>query len=158
MDECNIVDEKEESNFIDEKFEDKLTTTIMRLFRAHFNITDECLKEEGLHHGQPYIIISLYHNDGQNLKELTKCRNVKASTTTNMVSRMEKLGLVKKIADEKDRRKIRVFLTDKGREKYNSIIKINDELEKICFRGFSDEEKLLTKILLKKIIENIKAN
>ena len=72
-----------------------------------------------------------------------------------MVSRMEKLGLVKKAADEKDRRKTRVFLTEKGREKYNAIINVNNELDDICFEGFSDEQKLLTKMLLKKIIENI---
>lgn len=146
---------KEECQFHSKDFEDKLTTTLMRLFRAHFNITDEYLKKEGLYHGQPYIIISLYHNDGQSLKELTACRNVKASTTTTMVSRMEKLGLVKKVADEKDRRKTRVYLTDKGREKYNAIINVNNELDDICFEGFSDEQKLLTKMLLKKIIENI---
>lgn len=146
---------KEECQFHSKDFEDKLTTTLMRLFRAHFNLTDEHLKREGLYHGQPYIIISLYHNDGQSLKELTACRNVKASTTTTMVSRMEKLGLVKKVADEKDRRKTRVYLTDKGREKYKSIINVNNELDEICFEGFSDEQKLLTKMLLKKIIENI---
>lgn len=146
---------KEECQINSGDFEDKLTTTLMRLFRAHFNITDEYLKKEGLYHGQPYIIISLYHNDGQSLKELTACRNVKASTTTTMVSRMEKLGLVKKVADEKDRRKTRVYLTDKGREKYNAIINVNNELDDICFEGFSDEQKLLTKMLLKKIIENI---
>lgn len=146
---------KEECQINSGDFEDKLTTTLMRLFRAHFNITDEYLKKEGLYHGQPYIIISLYHNEGQSLKELTACRNVKASTTTTMVSRMEKLGLVKKVADEKDRRKTRVYLTDKGREKYNAIINVNNELDDICFEGFSDEQKLLTKMLLKKIIENI---
>lgn len=146
---------KDECQINSGDFEDKLTTTLMRLFRAHFNLTDEHLKREGLHHGQPYIIISLYHNDGQSLKELTACRNVKASTTTTMVSRMEKLGLVKKVADEKDRRKTRVFFMEKGREKYNSIIKVNNELDEICFEGFSDEQKLLTKMLLKKIIENI---
>ena len=146
---------KEECQFHSKDFEDKLTTTLMRLFRAHFNITDEYLKKEGLYHGQPYIIISLYHNDGQSLKELTACRNVKASTTTTMVSRMEKLGLVKKVADEKDRRKTRVYLTEKGREKYNAIINVNNELDEICFERFSDEQKLLTKMLLKKIIENI---
>lgn len=146
---------KEECQINSGDFEDKLTTTLMRLFRTHFNITDEYLKKEGLYHGQPYIIISLYHNDGQSLKELTACRNVKASTTTTMVSRMEKLGLVKKVADEKDRRKTRVFLTEKGREKYNAIINVNNELDDMCFEGFSDEQKLLTKMLLKKIIENI---
>lgn len=144
-----------ECGILDEEFENRFTTTLVKLFRAHFNLTDEYLKREGLHHGQPYIIISLYHKDGQSLKELTACRNVKASTTTTMVARMEKLGLVKKISDEKDRRKTRVYLTDKGREKYNSIMKVNNELDKICFEGFSDEQKLLTKMLLKKIIENI---
>ena len=146
---------KEECQINSGDFEDKLTTTLMRLFRAHFNITDEYLKKEGLYHGQPYIIISLYHNDGQSLKELTACRNVKASTTTTMVSRMEKLGLVKMVADENDRRKTRVFLTEKGREKYNAIINVNNELDDMCFEGFSNEQKLLTKMLLKKIIENI---
>lgn len=141
---------------VDEQFEDKLTTIMMRLFRAHFNVIDEYLKKENLHHGQPYIIISLYHNDGQTLKELTVCRNVKPSTTTMMVSRMEKLGLVKKVVDDQDQRKTRVFLTELGREKYHSITRINDEVENIYFDGFSDEQKILTKMLLNKIIDNIK--
>ena len=36
---------KEECQINSGDFEDKLTTMLMRLFRAHFNITDEYCKE-----------------------------------------------------------------------------------------------------------------
>ena len=64
---------------------------------------------------------------------------------------MEKAGLVKRVQDESDLRKINVILTEKGFEMHRKIgekIKENDHL---FFEGLSDEEidtlqKIVTRI------------
>ncbi|WP_234702334.1 MarR family winged helix-turn-helix transcriptional regulator [Clostridioides difficile] len=71
--------------------------------------------------------------DGQSQKELADKRKVKASTTTVMIKRMEKAGLVERKQDEKDQRVSRIFLTDKGLEICNRVEEFNKELEREFF-------------------------
>lgn len=136
-------------------FENSINCIMMRMGRAYFNMSEEYMKELGLHHGQPNIIMSLYKNDGQSLKELTKGRKVKASTTTVMISRMEKSGIVEKRVDPDDQRIIRVYLTDHGKAIYSRLKEINSEIEKRCLEGFSVEEIIVIKRLLHEMVKNM---
>ncbi|MFA3930643.1 MarR family winged helix-turn-helix transcriptional regulator [Clostridioides difficile] len=90
-------------------------------------------------------------------KELADKRKVKASTTTVMIKRMEKAGLVERKQDEKDQRVSRIFLTDKGLEICNKVEEFNKELEREFFLGFSEEEKIVLRRLLMQVRDNLKA-
>ena len=137
------------------KFEASMNAVIMRLCRAYFNASDRYLKKLDLHCGQPHIILSLYKKDGKSIKELSDSRKVKASTTTVMVSRMEKSGIVERKADSDDRRITRVYLTEKGKSICKEIEEINKKVEEECLKGFSETERIIVKRLIDQMIENL---
>ena len=63
-----------------------------------------CLKDAASH-GGPGLMVS----------EITKKLNVTSPTVTQLINELEVKGLVKRKVDAKDRRAVRILLTDKGR-------------------------------------------
>ena len=55
-------------------------------------------------------------------------------------NRMEEQGMVERKAVPGDRRALRVFLTEKGREKQRYVQQVFTETEEIALSGFSEEE------------------
>lgn len=77
--------------------------------------------------------------------------DIQRSTTTIMLQRMEKHGLIKRVINKKDRRKKQVQLTDKSQDLVNQIHQYmkNDDLK---FRqNFSKEELAITRKVLERI-------
>ncbi|WP_130860106.1 MULTISPECIES: MarR family winged helix-turn-helix transcriptional regulator [Gracilibacillus] len=64
----------------------------------------------------------LLENGDLTLGELSKKINLAFSTTTDLVDRMEKNDIVKRVKDTKDRRVVRIHLLDKGRKIINEVI------------------------------------
>ncbi|MDX8046604.1 MarR family transcriptional regulator [Gracilibacillus sp. S3-1-1] len=56
------------------------------------------------------------------LGELSKHINLAFSTTTDLVDRMEKIEIVERVRDTKDRRVVRIHLLDKGRKIIHEVL------------------------------------
>jgi DNA-binding MarR family transcriptional regulator len=77
---------------------------------------DRRIQPLGLSSGVFPVLLQLWVNDGQFQSELLKAIKVEQPTLANTLSRMERDGLVRREADSEDRRRSRVFLTDRARE------------------------------------------
>jgi len=88
-------------------------------------------------------------------KDLEGWFNIRRSTATEILKRMEQKELIIRIPVEYDKRIKKIILTDKARkickENYNRILKT----EKKLARGFSEEELCILERLLKKVENNI---
>lgn len=89
-----------------------LKTTMKKVER---HITQR-FDEYGINLAQSFIIFSLLERDGCTLTEIGNRAHIENSSLTTMVDKLEKSGLVERRLDSADRRVIRVFLTDKGKE------------------------------------------
>ncbi|WP_174613968.1 MarR family winged helix-turn-helix transcriptional regulator [Virgibacillus ihumii] len=76
--------------------------------------------------------------------ELSNKNGLAFSTTTDLVDRMEKNQLVKRIRDDKDRRVVRIQVLDKGKKIIKEVIKKRQEYLGEVFANFSinDAEKM----------------
>ena len=102
------------------------------------------------------ILFQLSRTENLKMNELSKIINRDKSTTTVLVRKLEKEGLIKTSPSEEDKRIRIVSLTEKGKH-YNSITKeISCKLIEKFYRGFSDEEKDSFTNLLLRIAENFK--
>lgn len=93
--------------------------------------------------------------DHLNQLELVKLTRLKAPTVSVLLRRMEQEGYVHREPDEKDRRAVRVSLTEKGREfdrRRLSSITTNDHL---AMRGIGAEEEAELMELLTRIRDNL---
>ena len=109
----------------------------------------------GVPEGYRKMLIHLEHEDGLTQLELAKRAHVSPPTVSVTLKKMEADGLLTRLADEKDQRTVRVFLTEDGRSLnrrvFLSMMRVDEELVK----GFSEEEKALFLSMLRRMNHNL---
>ena len=104
---------------------------------------------------QGRILYCLWQEDGIPIKTLADKSGLAITSLTTMLERMEKGNLICRKQDESDKRKTLLFLTDKAKalkEDYDSVC---DEMGKIYYQGFTDEEILQFEAYLDHIRVNL---
>lgn len=90
---------------------------ILNLFRGIYKQVEEdwenCARAMGLTAPQLHILWVLSFEDGLNLSDISRRSLLHISTVSDLVKRMEKKGLVIR-REGLDRRKVTVYITDKG--------------------------------------------
>lgn len=115
----------------------------------------EKAKRIGLFPGQPPILFILSDKKECTQKELGGLLGVRPASMTNILQRMEKMGLISRHTDEKDLRVSLVCLTEKGNDLVSKVHRIEEEMERECFKGFSQEEKEVFGKMLERIFQNL---
>lgn len=136
---------------------DSLYYIYLEILRLHYYRTHVLLDEIGIYPGQPPLLFILNKKDGLSQSEIANKLDVKPSTITVMLKRMEKANLVERRQDALDQRVSRVYLTDGGRETCNKAMKKFKKLEEECFGNFTVEEKVLFRRLLMQMRDNLSA-
>ena len=132
-----------------------LHMTLIRLSKTHRRKAHAEFSKLGITQGQPKILDFLSINDGCIQREIANNCNIEAATVTSILSIMEKAELIYRNQDPKDKRVLKVFLTDKGRLAQKEVEKIFNLIDMECFEGFSEEEKDQTIKILNRLYENM---
>ena len=100
-------------------------------------------------------IYAIGPDEPKTMKQIAETLGVAVSTPTRTIDRLLEKGFVNRKVGEKDRRKLLIELTTKGKELLENIDKENLEITKKMLNGLSDEEIETFKKILFKISENI---
>jgi DNA-binding MarR family transcriptional regulator len=111
----------------------------------------------GLTEGQPKILDFLLNNDGCIQREIAENCKIKPATVTSLLANMEKYELIYRAKNSENRRILNVFLTDIGKKAHTQVEKIFYSIEKQCFTGFSEKEKVQTIDILNRLCKNLLA-
>jgi DNA-binding MarR family transcriptional regulator len=113
--------------------------------------------EYGITVAQSFILFSLLESDGLNVKNLAEWLCIDSSAITALVDRLEKEHLIERRVDPEDRRALRIFLTDRGREIANAVYPIAIDFNEKLKENLAQEEKDIIGNFLNKIkdAENI---
>ncbi len=125
----------------------------------------EALKACCLEHKKPYLVTppqwgvlyQLSQNDGLTIGTLSQKGGIDAPTVTGIVKRLEHSGLVERIHDREDRRVVKVFLTDEGRDILQYLPGVVKQFNDIMMNGFTSTEQRELIARLQKIIANLSA-
>lgn len=101
------------------------------------------------------ILFCLSQNDGLSSGELSKKINRDKSTTTALLKKLEKSGLVKVEKSLTDSRKKIVSLTAAGREYNEKTAGISKEMLEKCWKGFDEGEKKSVTEAIVKMLKNL---
>ncbi len=104
---------------------------------------------------QGRILYVLWQDNGVPISELSRQTGLATTTLTSMLDRMETADLIYRDRGDKDRRKIRIYLTEKAKgleEDYNSV---SEEMSRIYYKGFSDQEIEQLESYLERILINV---
>ncbi|MGN0602203.1 MAG: MarR family winged helix-turn-helix transcriptional regulator, partial [Oscillospiraceae bacterium] len=121
-----------------------------------FNTTvSRATERMDISHGYRRMLFHLAHNDGVTQLELVKLTHLTPPTVSVSLSKMEKDGLVKRVADEKDMRQVRVYLTEKGREHDNFVRMKCRETEQVMLQGVTETEQEELCRIMRKMLKNL---
>lgn len=93
----------------------------------------------------------LFEEGDMTIGELSNKMYLACSTTTDLVDRMEKNNLVKRVKDPNDRRVVRIHLLEEGERIIEEVIRKRQGYLKEVLKDFSHDEVLFLKDNLMKL-------
>lgn len=114
---------------------------ILKAFNAQKNKVRPYMASLKLTTGQPKILSFLTLHDGCMQRELAAYCDIEPATVSRLLNYMEQSGLIERHVDEKNRRVVRIFLTEKGRKTYRQMEFYFQKVNQRSLMGFSEEEK-----------------
>lgn len=123
--------------------------------RIHSVAQQHSPQRQGSFRGQGRIIFLLAKNEGISQRQLADLAQIKPSSLTQLLERLEKDQLIDRRRDKDDRRIIRVWLTAKGKEKYANNLLHRRKYEQLLLDEVSDAEKAVFIQVLDKMLFQI---
>ncbi len=120
-------------------------------------ISERILKQYNIeiNSAQGRIMFVLWKNDGISINELAKKTQLKKSTLTSMLDRLEKMGYIRRQRSKKDRRKILIKRTEKDRTMENKYVEVSEEMTRLHYKGFSKSQIVSFEKDLEQILNNL---
>ncbi|MGA8275081.1 MAG: MarR family transcriptional regulator, partial [Thermoplasmata archaeon] len=97
----------------------------------------------------------LYEKDGLTPIEVARKLGIAAPTVVKMSSHMVASGLIKRRRDSVDRRRVHLYLTDRGRAVKRPIEEATRQFKRATSAGLTAEERKVMSIALAKIVRNL---
>ena len=108
------------------------------------------IKELKLTLGQPKVLDYLQQNNGAMQKDIAQGCHIEPASLSTILNGMEKNGLITRNMDKQNRRKINIFMTEKGKKVCERIKQEFTEIESKALFYFSEKEiKQLTEYMIK---------
>ncbi len=130
------------------------------LHRTYMNAVQTELHERGLSDlGSPLILFILdHHGDHGEIasqRELAQALRVSQATIATSLKSLERLGYVEKRLDDRDNRRNRVAITEKGKAAVKQCFQVCHEIDRRMMEGLSLQEKEDLDRLHRKLLDNL---
>jgi DNA-binding MarR family transcriptional regulator len=129
----------------------KASIAIARRLQKKFNASGLQLTIE-----QWSVLYQLWKDDGKSQQELCNATFRDKPSITRLVDNLEKLGLVKRVPSENDRRINKVFLTKQAQKLQEQTMKLAEETLNEALEGVPPEHINLCKEVLQQVYDNLK--
>ncbi|HEV7304594.1 MarR family winged helix-turn-helix transcriptional regulator [Ensifer sp.] len=146
---------KKDEFLIDEPHD--LAAILVQAARSMRTVLSRNLVESGLYAGQDGVMLALAETDGLTAGGLATRLGVKAPTMTRTIGRMEAQGFLERRPDEDDARLTKVYLTEPGRNRLQTIAEAGQHSEKLATRGLTDKQVRTLMKLLRAVDSNLQA-
>jgi len=120
-------------------------------------ISERILKKHDveLNSAQGRIMFALWQKDSVSINELAKKTQLKKSTLTSMLDRLERMGYIRRQRSKKDRRKILIKRTEKDRTMEKKYVEVSEEMTRLFYKRFSKSEIDRFEKDLERILNNL---
>lgn len=131
--------------------EDSIGFIIAKCHQKAFQIFREKLLPHNLTPAQFGVLAFLWRKDGQSQIQLGTAIEMDRTTTSGVIDRMEKQGLVIRRHHPEDRRVFMIYLTEAGRELEHTVSCLSLEANAEVTSNLTEKEKETLLVLLKKL-------
>ena len=104
--------------------------------------------------GKPHFMLMMKMascDDGVSVTELSEAMKITPGAVTQFIDKLVDKGLVERYEDPKDRRIVRIKLTDKSKSRFKKMKEFHFDRLSNMFKNLSDEELKQLAALMKKI-------
>lgn len=118
------------------------------------------LKECGIdafNGAQGRILYVLWQHEELPISRIGQLTSLAKTTLTGMLDRMEEAGLIRRMADPGNRRQILVSITPKMKDYRDQYEQVSEKMNRLFYRGFSDEDIIRFEQGLQAIIHNLES-
>lgn len=119
-------------------------------------LINKAFEQFGIAHGQYLFMFFIYFNEGVSQKIVSRELGVDKTTAAKALKFLEKLGYIKRIQSESDKRFYELYITDKGTEIFPLMWKEVRKITEIASKGLSEEEYNKTLECMRMIYSNIR--
>jgi DNA-binding MarR family transcriptional regulator len=128
------------------------------LHRAFARALQQKIAVHGVSMGQWFFLRALWEEDGLTQRELSQRVGMMEPTTVTALNGMERRGLVERVRNPHDRRKVNIYLTPKGRGRRSVLLPCADEVNLVATRGVAPADLATTLAALQRMMENLGAD
>jgi DNA-binding MarR family transcriptional regulator len=132
-----------------------ISLRISAVSRVHRQHAGALLHGLGLSAGQELLLMLLWDKEPRSQAELTRELAIEAPTTSKMLSRLERGGLIARRRSESDRRTVLVTLTEAGRALEGPVNAAWRTLEEDTVEGLTPKEQDQLLVLLGRVLESL---
>lgn len=122
-------------------FEESVGYQIRITNRVVSRYLQQKIAPHGVTLGMWYFLRALWHQDGLTQRELSTIVGTMEPTTLTAIKMMVREGLVYRVKNEDDRRKINIYLTERGRALKHELLPIAKAVVEEAVAGFSPQER-----------------
>lgn len=120
---------------------------------AHASAT--AFSRHGVHEGQQYVLQCLWAEDGLTPGEVARRLGLATPTVTRATARMETAGLLRREPHDRDRRLVRLSLTERGRELEDVIGREMGQLSERALASLDSSERAALVRSLNRVRRNL---
>ena len=131
---------------------------ISQIKQIQGRVFERLLLEAGIEEfngAQGRILFVLWREEGLPIVELSRRTGLAKTTLTGMLDRMERNWHILREFDKKDRRQIRIRLTEKARSMEKRYAEVSQKMNRLFYEGFSHEEIVNFEDQLMRILNNL---
>ena len=139
----------------DDTFFNRPAHLINRVARLMTRVGEARMKPLGFSPGQLPVLGALTRHGPLSQKALAEGGKIEQPSMAQMLSRMERDGLVTRRPDPDDGRSSLFSLTDKARDQLPALSAALTEGGRAALAGFSEAEEETLRLLLKRVIANL---
>lgn len=124
-------------------------------YRAFTKVLQTRISAHGVTIGQWYFLRVLWEEDGLTQRELSQRVGMMEPTTVTALNGMEKRGYAKRVRNATDRRKVNIFLTEKGRALRSRLLPHAADVNRIAAKNVSPQDIERIRSVLNTMKENL---
>ena len=115
---------------------------------------EEKLKDCGIRGCQSKYVLMIANTPGVSQEDISRSLFVNKSNVARQISNLEQKGFVKKLENDKDRRAVLLYPTQKLMDILPRVREVLAEWRTLVTEGFTEEEKAELQRLSEKMVEN----
>jgi MarR family transcriptional regulator, organic hydroperoxide resistance regulator len=115
------------------------------------NRYNQLVTEFGITQSIGYLLINIDEQEGTTVSQAAALLGLKSTSLSRMLSQLEKSGLIYRESNEGDKRSVKIYLTDLGKEKRHLARAVVKQFNNYLNKHISEHDKQYLIELMKKI-------